>query len=275
MGASLRSAAAYLSECGVDEPYADAELLLSHILGVKHARIVADSRKILPEPARLKFNRFVARRGEQREPLAYILEQAEFYGYKFFVNPAVLIPRPSTETLVECALDRLPATGTFLDLGTGCGAIAITILKRCRRAMAVASDISPEAIAVAERNARRHGVDGRTVFQEGNLFAPLGDDSFDLIVSNPPYVAENEYAGLAPEVKHEPKPALVGGADGLAVIKRILSVSKHHLVEGGRLLLEIGHKHATRARELALRSGFRNVEFYKDLDGIDRVLDAW
>ena len=275
IGYSLRAAARYLGECGIEDAQAEAEFLLANVLGISRTKLLADAKKKIPESERLKFNRFVARRGEQREPLAYIVGTAEFFGLRLEVSPLVMIPRPSTETLVQCALDRLPSTGTFLDLGTGSGAAAIAVLKHARRAMAVATDLDPRALELAERNARAHGVSERIVFVSGDLFAPLGDDCFDLIVTNPPYVREAELKTLAPEIAHEPRLSLSGGPDGLGVIRRILAEAKPHLVAGGRLLVEIGAGQAGAAREIALRSGFASVHFMADLDGIDRVLDAW
>lgn len=275
IGASLRSAVKYLDDCGVESPHADAQIILAHVLNVRPSKLIADSERVLPESARLKFNRYIARRGEQREPVAYIIENAEFFGLKFHVTHSVLIPRPATETLVQCILDRLPSTGTFVDIGTGSGCIPIAVLTKARRAMAVATDIDERALEVAERNARTHHVADRIVFRCGSLYQPLEDDRFDLIVSNPPYVADAEFESLSAEVLQEPKIALAGGKDGMMVITRILANARSYLVPGGRLLMEIGAGQAERVKVLASRSGFQNVHFYKDMDGIDRIVDAW
>jgi len=271
---SIRSAVKYLTELGVPDPRPDAEILLAFTLGVPREKLVSADREPLPEKMRLKFNRLIARRGDRREPVAYIVGSAGFFGLEFSVSPSVLIPRPATETLVELALERLPKDGTFADIGTGSGAIAIAVLTKAARAEAVATDLSERALDVARRNARAIGVSQRLDVRQGDLYEPLGTERFDLVVSNPPYVREDDFDGLAPELRHEPRAALVAGADGLGVVRRLVEGARDRLKEGGRLLLEIGAGQAERVRDLAFHAGFRVVQFKPDLEGVDRVMEA-
>ncbi|MBI2932962.1 MAG: peptide chain release factor N(5)-glutamine methyltransferase [Planctomycetes bacterium] len=272
IGGSLRSATQYLAACGVDDPRADAEIILAHVLDVPRQKLIARDRDTLPEPARLKFNRLIARRGDRREPVAYIVRSAGFFGLELAVAPCVLIPRPATETLVERAIACRPSR--FADIGTGSGAIAVAILTRLPKATAVATDIEDTALYVARRNAQAGRVLERLDLRQGDLFAPLGGERFDLIASNPPYVAESEFAALQPELRHEPRAALVAGPEGTEAIRRIVAGALEHLVPGGRLLVEVGAGQAPAAREFALRADFHDVTCHKDLQGIERVMEA-
>jgi release factor glutamine methyltransferase len=272
---ALRSAARYLADNGVESARVDAELIMARVLEIDRARLVARGTAMLADDQQQQFNRWIARRGEKREPVAYITGSVEFYGIELFVSPSVLIPRPETEVLVERALaivgDREAAVA---DIGTGSGAIAIAIAANSK-ARVVATDISPRVLAVAEQNSvDTQGKRGTIEFREGDLFEPLHAERFDLICSNPPYVSVDEFDGLAPELKHEPKVALVCG-DGLFVIRRLAVGVRQHLNAGGRLLLEIGAGQAAEAQELFYAAGFTGVVFHKDLAGIDRVLEAW
>ncbi len=272
---ALRSAARFLADNGVESARVDAELIMARVLEIDRARLVARGTAMLADDQQQQFNRWIARRGEKREPVAYITGSVEFYGIELFVSPSVLIPRPETEVLVERALavvgDREAAVA---DIGTGSGAIAIAIAANSK-ARVVATDISPRVLAVAEQNSvDTQGKRGTIEFREGDLFEPLRGERFDLICSNPPYVSVEEFDGLAPELKHEPKIALVCG-DGLFVIRRLAAGVRQHLNAGGRLLLEIGAGQAAESQELFYAAGFTGVVFHKDLAGIDRVLEAW
>jgi release factor glutamine methyltransferase len=252
----------YLISCGVDDPDINIKLIAAYCAELPLKNALGAPFPTFTEGQDAKFRRFIARRGENREPVQYLVGSEEFMGREFKVSRATLIPRPSTEALVETA----GKPGTFLDIGTGSGAIAVTLALRGARG--TATDLSPLALDVARENARRHGVSDRITFVEADLFA---EGSFDLIITNPPYVTTAELTTLQPEVRHEPRQALDGGADGLDVVRRIVAGAR---ARAPRLLIEIGWQQAAAARDLALRAGWKNVQITKDLDGIDRVLEA-
>lgn len=252
----------YLESQGIEDPGPDVELLAAFCAGLPLKTALGAPPPDFSPAQEAKFRRMIARRGERREPLAYLVGNAEFMGLEFKVTPSVLIPRPSTETLVEKAGEPK----TFLDIGTGSGAIAVVLALAGGRG--TATDVSPRALQVARENARLHGVEDRITFVEADLFV---DGSFDLVISNPPYVTTAEMKSLPPEVKHEPRQALEAGADGLDAIRRIVSGARGR---APRLLVEFGATQAAAARDLALQAGWKNVQVFKDLDGFDRVLEA-
>jgi release factor glutamine methyltransferase len=216
-------------------------------------------------------------RRRKREPVAYILGEREFYRRSFEVTPAVLIPRPDTETLIERALEILPAgsTARLLDLCTGSGAIAITLAAERPELHVTATDLSAAALDVARRNAERHGAMARCEFLEGDLFAPLPAASrFELIVANPPYVPEPEIATLQPEIQHEPRLALAAGDDGLSHLERLCAAAQSFLTPAGALLFEVGRGQAEQVRAWLEAAGLREVTAHKDLGGIERVVEA-
>jgi release factor glutamine methyltransferase len=261
---------------GMDSPRLDAELLVADALGIDRVRLYMDLHRPLVAGELVAVRARVARR-RAREPVAYILGRREFYGRSFEVGPAVLVPRPETETLVERALELLPAEGEgrVLDLCTGSGAIAVT-LAAARPVLRVdATDVSEQALEVARRNAARLGVAERVRFHRGDLFEPLpAGRRYDLVVANPPYVPDRVVATLQPEVaEHEPRIALAGGDDGLDVVRRIVAGASDRLVPGGRLLFEIGAGQAGAVREL-LEGRLREVRIHPDLAGIERVVEV-
>ncbi|MBV8881403.1 MAG: peptide chain release factor N(5)-glutamine methyltransferase [Planctomycetaceae bacterium] len=258
----LEEARKYLVSCDVDDAEINVKLIAAYCAGQPLRTALGSPPPKFTQGQEARFRRLIARRGENREPVQYLVGSEEFLGLEFKVTRATLIPRPSTEALVEKA--GTPAT--FLDIGTGSGAIAVALAVRGSRG--TATDLSPLALDVARENARRHRVENRITFVEADLFA---DGSFDLIISNPPYIATAELPELQPEVKHEPIQALHGGTDGLDVIRRIVSGARSRTP---RLLVEIGSTQAAAARELALQAGWRSVQISKDLDGHDRVLEA-
>ncbi len=266
---SIRSAAKYLAECGVESPRVDAELLMAKVLGIRRDALVARGLAMLDEPPQLTFNRWIARRGEGREPLAYILGSWEFYGIDFKVTPSVLIPRPETEALVERALELIGSRELrVVDIGTGSGAIAVAIAAHST-AKVTATDLSPRALEIAKENAGGRPIE----FREGDLLGPLLGLEFDLVCANPPYVSDADYAGLAPELHHEPRVALACG-DGFPVLRKLAAGVRAILAAEGRVLVEIGAGQAGTAKELFYTAGFSSVVFHKDLAGIDRVLEA-
>ncbi len=249
----------------------DAQVLMAHVLGVNRAWIAANPMRILTESEDAKIDMLAVERAMGR-PVAYLLGSREFYGYEFAVDAAVLIPRPETETLVEAALARLAPEDSCLDLGTGSGAIAVTIAKQRPRARIVATDASAAALALARRNADRHECADRIEFLEGSWFAPVGERRFDVVVSNPPYVAAGDPHLARGDLRFEPQGALTdGSADGLDSIRAIVAGAHAHLKPAGWLLLEHGYDQAPAVRALLEAAGFRDLVSIPDLAGIPRV----
>ena len=242
----------------------DARILLAAATGFSDASVIAFPERVLGAEAAERFADFAARR-RLGEPVAYILGEQEFYGLRLSVNPAVLIPRPETELLVDLALAR--DFSTVVDLGTGCGAIALAIKHSRPRAHVVAVEASAAALAVAKRNAMRYGLE--IDWRHGRWCEPLGANRFELIVANPPYVAAAD-PHLAALV-HEPAQALVAGAEGLDAIRAIVAAAPAHLAAGGWLLLEHGLGQDRAVRELLTISGLKDVQTWPDLAGIPRV----
>lgn len=258
----LEEARKFLLSWGIEHPDDDVKLLAAFAAGRPLKSALGAPPPALEGAAEAKFRRLVARRGEGREPVQHIVGSEEFMGLELKVTPSVLVPRPSTEALVE----RAGKVGTFLEIGTGTGAVAIVLARA--GASGTATDVSERALEIARENAERHGVLERISFVKADLFAP---GTFGLVISNPPYVATSELDALPPEVRHEPRVALDGGADGLDVVRRVVAGARAH---APRLLLECAPHQAAAVRDLALRAGFRDVQITKDLDGFDRVVEA-
>ncbi|HEX4780739.1 MAG TPA: peptide chain release factor N(5)-glutamine methyltransferase [Usitatibacter sp.] len=249
----------------------DAQVIMAHVLGVNRAWIAANPMRILSESEDAKIDMLAAQR-EMGEPVAYLLNVREFYGRDFMVNRSVLIPRPETETLVEAALPRLAPRATCLDLGTGSGAIAVTLACQRPEASVVATDTSAEALGVARANAGRHHCEGRIEFLHGSWYAPLAGRHFDLVVSNPPYVAGKDPHLGQGDLRFEPVPALTDASpDGLDSIRAVVAGAPAHLVAGGWLLFEHGYDQAPAARGLLEAAGFTDIVSLPDLAGIPRV----
>ena len=249
---------------------ADARVLLRAALEASDAHLVAHPEQMLTTAQRERFREWVERR-RAGEPVAYLTGEREFYSLAFKVSPAVLIPRPETELLVETALGLIAADEPVrvLDLATGSGCVAIAIAKQRPRAQVTAMDVSRDALAVARDNAKVHGVN--VEFIESDWFAALSGRRFDLVVSNPPYIAEGDPHLDEGDLRFEPRDALVAGADGLACIGPIVAAAHAHLVSGGWLLFEHGHDQAARCRNLLQREGFQPVTSKRDLAGIERI----
>jgi release factor glutamine methyltransferase len=266
----------------------DAQVLMAHVLGVNRAYLVANPMRVLTESEDAKVDMLVARRA-LGQPVAYLVENREFYSRDFSVGPEVLIPRPETETLVEAALSRLPAHHpgearravkpetasrgpAILDLGTGSGAIAVTLA--CERADAriTATDVSADALAVARRNAAAHACAQRIELLHGSWYEPVGERRFDMVVSNPPYIACGDaHLGQA-DLRFEPAHALTdGSADGLGALRAIVAGAAAHLHAGGWLLLEHGYDQAEAVARVLADAGFSERISLPDLAGIARV----
>ena len=262
-------------EHSTEKPRLEAEMLLATLLDWNRAQLLAHLDAPLPETIATTFRAWVLRRAAG-EPLPYITGRIEFCALEFAVTPAVLIPRPETELLVEMALEHASetpgATRTIADVGTGSGCIAITLASRLPQAQCYAIDLSSTALEVARKNAARHGVLKRLHFLEGDLLAPL-PESADIIVSNPPYIAESEWESLPLSVRQEPALALLAGSDGLDIVRRLLAQAPAKLKPGGSILVEIGERQGAAVLALA-RQAFTRAEctIRTDLAGKDRVL---
>jgi release factor glutamine methyltransferase len=244
----------------------EARLLLAAATGFSEASVLAHPERALPAEAEAKFLEFAERRS-RGEPIAYILGEKEFYGLPLAVNPAVLIPRPETELLVELALARKPAS--VLDLGTGSGAIALAIKRHLPQARVVGVEASMAALAVAARNAVKLGLD--VELRHGLWFAPVAGERFDLLVSNPPYVAKGDPHLDQGDLPFEPRQALVSGTDGLDSMREIARGAPTHLNPGGWLLVEHGFGQDQAVRALLQQAGFEGISTWPDLAGIARV----
>ena len=250
---------------------ADARALLRHVLARDEAYLISHPDQQLGTKEHEAFTALRERRAAG-EPVAYLTGEREFYSLAFKVTPAVLIPRPETELLVELALERIPETAPrrVLDLATGSGCVSIAIAKCRPRARVVATDIDGVALDVARENARRNAT-GNVEFVESDWFGALGAARFDVIVANPPYIAEGDpHLGLG-DLRFEPRRALAAGPNGLECIGPIVARAHAHLVAGGWLLFEHGHDQAARCRSLLTRIGFQEVASWRDLAGIERI----
>jgi release factor glutamine methyltransferase len=250
----------------------DAELLLMRTLSKDRAWLLTHQQDFVPTEQQAQFDNWIARR-QQHEPIQHILGEQEFFGLTLRVTPDVLIPRPETEHLVEAALERLPkeAPLRIADIGTGSGAIAVALAHALPQARIVALDISPAALEVAAANAKTHNVAERIEFRESDLLAATQGDTYDAIVSNPPYVSTNEE--LEKQVRdYEPHTALYAGATGLDIYRRLIPQAKAALKPNGWLLMEIGH--GQRYALTNLLQDWTEVEFLNDLQGIPRVACA-
>jgi release factor glutamine methyltransferase len=249
-------------------PPLEAQVLAAHALGCSRASLLADQRRALADEDARRVERLFHRR-RAGEPVAYLTGEREFFGLSLAITPDVLIPRPETELLVALALEVAPAGARVLDLGTGSGAVAIAIAHEEPDAEVVAVDASADALAVARENARRHG--GVIRFVYGDWFAGVAGQRFDVIVANPPYIAEGDAHLEQGDLRFEPRAALVSGADGLDAIRAIVARAREHLVTGGWLLFEHGYDQAERCRSLLAMYGYTEAQTWPDLAGVPRV----
>ncbi len=275
-----RLAAGHLTDRGVEDGRLDAELLLAHVLRVRRLDLYLQFERPL-EPAEVAAYREVVRRRGNREPLQYITGESAFRELTLAVDPRVLIPRPETEALVGAVARFVAGTGAAgasraLDIGTGSGAIILSLLAEGLVERGVATDVAEGALAVAAANAARVGVAPRVEFRRGPLWEPIGPgERFEVIVSNPPYVSEGERSSLMPEVReHEPAEALFAGDDGLVVVRGIVAGAAGHLVSGGLLALELGLGQAARVAGWLREAGFPDPAIETDLTGRERFVLA-
>lgn len=246
----------------------ETRVLLTHALQLTRVQLITQNERIFSDEEAQRLSALFERR-INGEPIAYILGEREFYGLAFAVTPDVLIPRPETELLVELALERLPQGGNVLDMGTGSGAVAVAIAHTRPDANVTALDASTNALAVAQNNAARHGA--RVTFLHSDWYGALHDERFDLIVSNPPYIADNDVHLSQGDLRFEPRSALTDHADGLSALRIIIAGAATHLAPKGWLLMEHGYDQAAAVRALLTKQGFEEVQSWQDLAGIERV----
>jgi release factor glutamine methyltransferase len=273
LAAALNEAARSLTSAS-PTPRLDAEVLLMHVCDLARTALVVRANESLTTAQYDEYRRLVDRR-RTGEPVAYITGEREFWSLSLAVSPAVLIPRTETELLVERALTHIPQNDNcaIADLGTGSGAIALAIARERPRATVFATDVSADALDVAERNTRKLGVTN-VVLRASDWFAALTDKAFDVIVSNPPYIsADDAHLGRG-DVRHEPRAALIGGVDGLDAIRKIANDARTRLKTGGWLLLEHGYDQADAVTAILQKAGFAESTCYLDLAGQPRVTEA-
>jgi release factor glutamine methyltransferase len=272
----LRKAKEFLERSGIDDAGREAELIISHCLGMDRATLYRDNPRI-PEDLISKIDESLKRRAK-REPLQYILGYTEFYGLKINLGSGVLIPRPETELLVEEAKKIISnfefriSNFKFLDLCTGSGCMALALAREFPEAQIYGTDTSEVAIRYAKENAELNQIKNVT-FKKGSLFKPVKDFKFDLIVSNPPYIRRNDIESLQPEIKDwEPVEALDGGENGLDYYRAIIPEVRNYLNEGGCLLLELGVSQSDEVKKMSEDAGFINISLVKDYAGIERII---
>ncbi len=273
----LKLATEKLEKAGIDTPRLDAEVLLAYILNTRRLALYVQSAKVLSVEQITRYHNLLQRRLE-RIPVAYLTGHKEFMGLNFAVTPDVLIPRPDTEVLAQGVIESLYTFNRSIkiaDLGVGSGAICVSILKFVENVTAVAVDISKNALEIAQFNAQKFNVDDRITFYEGNLFEPLEGQTFEVIVSNPPYIAAEEFKNLQAEVTGEPRLALYGGKDGLKFYREIIEAAPKFLADDGFLAMEIGFNQSSAVQKLLEEGNFKRIQIWKDLAGIERVIAAW
>ncbi len=262
---------------GIESPRLDAELIVAHALGITRTQVIIDAMRPLGE-GELSMLRELVKRRRSHEPIAYLRGEREFYGRIFKVDRRVLVPRPETELLVDTALARtrhVSMSMRLLDLCTGSGCVAITMARQRPTSKVTATDLSPDALALARENAQRLGA-YNVAFASGDLFAAVAPSArFDVITANPPYIASTEIPTLQPDVRgFEPLLALDGGADGLDLIRRIVDEAPAHLVPGGALAMEVGAGQGPAVAALLAERGFTDVRTDRDLARIERVVSG-
>ena len=267
----------FFASRGIEHPRLSAEMLLAHVLSAGRLKLYLDMDRPASELERAAF-RDLVERAARHEPVDYLVGSCPFYDLKLSVDPRVAIPRPSTETVVEHIVRHAKRTPGFAaplvaDIGTGSGAIAIAIAKHLPESRVIAIDLSPDALDVAAANARAHGVSQRIEFRLGDLLQPLGPQRVRYLASNPPYISDQEWAQVNPNVKdYEPESALRGGTDGLRDIRRILQEAHRHLEPPGQVVVEIAASQKDAALQIARDAGFNEPHVLADHEHLPRVL---
>jgi release factor glutamine methyltransferase len=273
----LRWTREHFASRGIETPRLDAECLLAFALGVDRLRLYVDFDKPVSPAERAGFRALVRRRADERLPVAQLVGRKEFWSLPLRVTADVLVPRPDTETLVTAALDLLPdpeAEARVLDIGTGCGAVALAIAHERPKARVTATDVSAAALAVARTNAAELGLADRVRFLEGPDLEPVAGERFDLVVSNPPYLAEDLRDGLPPELAYEPAGALFAGPDGLAVLRVLAGGVTAVLDPGAGVAFEVAPDQAPQVAGWCREAGLLDVTVARDLGGRPRVVRA-
>ena len=278
IGKILKWTEEYFAKAGLDTPRLDAEVLLCYVLQKERIHLYVHFDQPLSKDELAQFKGYIKER-VLHKPVAYIVGHKDFMGLEFKVTEDTLIPRPDTEILVEAVISRLKTggePGVIADIGTGTGAICLSLLNYLTSLKAVTVDISEKALAVAKENAQRLGLSDRIEFFHGDLLEPIKDRQFTAIISNPPYIPEGDIDTLAADVKdYEPVSALAAGPDGLDCYRRLVAAAGALLVDGGFLAMEIGINQREELDKLAKESDWGQVEVVKDLAGIDRVVILW
>lgn len=266
-----------LEEVGIRSALTEIEWMICYLLNVDRLHLYLDGEKMLTEQILTKLNKLIERR-RTRYPLQFILQESWFYGRRFFVNEQVMAPTPETERLCEIAIGfckhRQYDAPRILDVGTGSGVIALTIASELQECQVVALDISSEALEVAKKNAQTFGVTDRVKFHQSDFFQAISDnEKFDLILSNPPYIAEPDYATLDPEVLADPKIAMTAGEEGMDCIRRLVADAPNYLAPEGRLMFEIGYDQAEKVARLTDGDArYKSYAVVKDLNDINRCV---
>ncbi|HPR17003.1 MAG TPA: peptide chain release factor N(5)-glutamine methyltransferase [Candidatus Cloacimonadota bacterium] len=259
----------HLNEANIENPKLNVELIISHVLGIKRTELYLEAERELTEKQLETIEKMLERRS-RHEPLQYILGETEFYGFPIKVNPAVLIPRPETELLVERIIKENPAVKSILEIGTGSGCIAIALKKLLPDTTVMATDISAAALQTARQNAELNHTE--IDFIQADLWE-IVTGKFDLIVSNPPYIPPNEYDELPAEIiAHEPEKALLAEEEGMYFYRSILEKAKDYLNENGSIYFEIGYNEAERIRNIAVQNDFSEIDVFRDLNGFERIM---
>jgi len=273
----LKDSAEKLKSAGIDAALAEVEIILEKLLGVERIDVHLHGAKLVTESILQKSNKIIEKR-QTRYPLQYILGETYFYGRRFLVSPDVMVPTPETELLCELAINYVEnenlQTADVLDVGAGCGVICVTLACELENCWLTAVDKSQAAIGMARKNAALHSVGSKINFIKSDIFSEVDPDvKFDLILSNPPYIAEGEYEELPPEVLADPKISLVGGVEGLDVIKKLIEKAPDYLKSNGRLMFEIGYAQGEKIKKLTdFDTRYRSFTIVKDLNDIDRVV---
>ena len=279
IGSALDWTADYFSRLDISEARLEAEILLSSVLNCRRLDLHLRRDEVVPPEQLKQFRAFIEER-RQRKPVAYILGEQEFMGLRFRVNEHTLIPRPETELLVEETVKLVKAGHDSLlaDIGTGSGAIAVSTAALSPLRKIYATDISFDTLKIAQENINAHGLAGRVIVKQGNMLAALNGESLegsiDIIISNPPYVAEDEAADLAPELGFEPRAALFGGKDGLDFYRVLAKDARTYLKPEGFLLLELSAQKSSLISDILEVAGFAIISLLKDYSGLDRVIIA-